>query len=79
MVYSIIEEHERFSEKSLSELYDPDLMPLELRKIHRQLDLVIDECYRKKPFQNEEERLEHLFNLYAQMSDLQPQQELTHA
>ena len=42
-------------------------MPDGLREAHRQNDLVVERCYRSKPFENDEERLEFLFKLYEQM------------
>jgi hypothetical protein len=42
-------------------------MPIGLREAHHQLDLAIERCYRAKPFENDEERLEYLFKLYEQM------------
>jgi hypothetical protein len=67
LVLRVIEERENHSEKSLADLYDPDLMPESLRVAHGALDEVIDKCYREKPFENEEERLAHLFKLYEKM------------
>jgi hypothetical protein len=49
---------------SLADLYDPDTMPAELRKAHRDLDLAVDKLYRARPFQSDRERVEHLFPLY---------------
>lgn len=49
---------------SLADLYDPDFMPVELRKAHRELDLAVDKLYRAKPFNSDRERVEHLFPLY---------------
>lgn len=49
---------------SLADLYDPDTMPLELRKAHRDLDLAVDKLYRTRPFGSDRERVEHLFPLY---------------
>ncbi len=49
---------------SLADLYDPDTMPAELRKAHRDLDLAVDKLYRAKPFGSDRERVEHLFPLY---------------
>lgn len=49
---------------SLADLYDPDTMPAELRKAHRELDLAVDKLYRAKPFASDRERVEHLFPLY---------------
>ena len=66
-VYCILEEREHDSEKTLAQLYDPDKMPEGLREAHRQNDLAVERCYRSKPFESDEERLEYLFKLYEQM------------
>ena len=66
-VYRILEEREHDSEKTLSQLYDPDKMPIGLRKAHMQNDIAVERCYRSKPFESDEERLEYLFQLYEQM------------
>jgi hypothetical protein len=49
---------------SLADLYDPDTMPAELRKAHRELDAAVDKLYRARPFGSDRERVEHLFPLY---------------
>jgi hypothetical protein len=66
-VYRILEEREAHSEKTLAQLYDPDKMPDGLREAHRQNDLAVERIYRSRPFETDEERLEHLFKLYEQM------------
>ena len=66
-VFNILHEREQHSEKTLAQLYDPDKMPTDLRKAHHQLDLAIERCYRVKPFESDEERLEYLFKLYEEM------------
>lgn len=66
-VYNILEEREKYSEKTMAQLYDPDKMPDGLRDVHKQLDLAVERCYRSKPFINDEERLEYLFKLYELM------------
>ena len=66
-VFSILEEREKHSEKTLAQLYDPEKMPEGLREAHHQLDLAVEMCYRKKPFTSDEERLEYLFGLYEEM------------
>ena len=54
---------------TLAEIYDPDLMPTDLRKAHRDLDRAVDRLYRSRPtFKSESERLQHLFGLYEQMT-----------
>lgn len=65
--YGILETREAYSEKTLAQLYDPDKMPADLREAHRQNDLAVERCYRSKPFESDEERLEYLFKLYEQM------------
>lgn len=66
-VYNILEEREKYPEKTISDLYDPDKMPDGLREAHRYLDQAIDQIYRSKPFENDEDRLAHLFKLYEDM------------
>jgi len=66
-VYNILSQRENHSEKTLAQLYDPDKMPLGLKEAHHQLDLAVERCYRSKPFDSDEERLEYLFKLYEQM------------
>ena len=66
-VFRILEERENHSEKTLAQLYDPKDMPDGLREAHRLNDLAVERCYRSKPFESDEERLEYLFKLYEQM------------
>lgn len=66
-VYNILEEREKFPEKTMADLYDPDKMPDGLREAHKYLDLAIDQIYRSKPFESDEDRLAHLFKLYEEM------------
>ena len=47
-----------------ADLYDPDLMPPNLRKAHQKLDRAVDRLYRRKRFSSERERVKHLFALY---------------
>lgn len=67
-VFDVLDEREKHSEKTLAELYDPDKMPEGLRQAHHNLDIAIEQCYRTKPFASDEERLEHLFNLYEKFT-----------
>lgn len=66
-VYNILEEREKYPEKTMADLYDPDKMPEGLREAHKYLDLAIDQIYRSKPFESDEDRLAHLFKLYEEM------------
>ncbi len=52
---------------TLADLYDPDLMPANLRRAHQVLDRAVDRLYRRTGFASERERVEHLFLLYEKM------------
>lgn len=67
-VLNVLAEREKHPEKTLAELYDPKKMPRDLRKAHQNLDIVVEQCYRSKPFERDEDRLEHLFKLYEKMT-----------
>jgi len=66
--FKILDVRERYPEKTLAQLYDPDKMPEDLREAHRENDLAVERCYRSKPFETDEERLEYLFKLYEKMT-----------
>ncbi len=55
------------SDATLADLYDPDLMPADLRKAHQALDRAVDRLYRRSAFTSDRERVEHLFGLYEKM------------
>lgn len=52
---------------TLADLYDPDLMPPDLRKAHQALDRTVDKLYRRSGFTSERERVKHLLGLYEKM------------
>ncbi len=66
-VFGVLEEREKYSDKTMAQLYDPDKMPKGLKEAHHQLDLAIERCYRLKPFESDTERLEYLFKEYEKM------------
>jgi hypothetical protein len=69
----VIFTREEYPELTLAQLYDPKKMPENLRQAHSSLDEVIDQCYlkalnRRKPFENDAERLEILFEMYQKFN-----------
>ena len=58
---------QHYPDATLADLYDPDLMPPDLRRAHQALDRAVDRLYRKSGFASERERVEHLFMLYERM------------
>ena len=67
----LLSARENYSELSLATIYDPEKMPEEIRIAHHNLDLAVEECYRKKPFESDEDRLDCLFKLYEKMTGTQ--------
>jgi hypothetical protein len=51
---------------TLADLYDPDVMPADLRRAHIANDRAVDKLYRRAGFKSERDRVEHLFALYEQ-------------
>lgn len=62
----ILDVRRESNNSSLADLYDPNFMPQRLLESHRKLDLVVEKCYRSKPFTTELDRLEWLFKLYKE-------------
>ncbi len=53
---------------TITELYQPDAMPENLRAAHAHNDEVLERIYIGRRFKNDTERLEKLFELYTKMS-----------
>lgn len=68
LAQNILNIREENFEMTLGEMYNPGTMPEELREAHHQLDLTVERIYRPEPFITDEDRLEHLFKLYAKMT-----------
>lgn len=63
--YELIDCRNTFFDKNIAFLYNRKTMPNSLRIIHDKIDNCVDSIYSKKNFLNDNERLAHLFNLYA--------------
>lgn len=68
LAQAVIDARDAHPGATLADLYDPDVMPANLRRAHRTLDQAVDRLYRKAPFDGDRERVEHLFMLYEQMT-----------
>lgn len=64
----VLDVREYHSENTLADLYDPDLMPDDLRVAHQALDESVDAIYKKRGFDSDEDRLSCLFSLYEKMT-----------
>ena len=56
------------TELSIGDMYNPENFPDDLREAHHALDLAVERCYREKPFESDEERLEFLFKQYVKLT-----------
>ena len=67
LAQAVLDARAAHPEATLADLYDPDLMPPNLRRAHQALDRAVDRLYRRARFSSERERVEHLFALYEKM------------
>lgn len=64
----ILDVRECHCEQTLAELYDPDLMPTDLRAAHAEVDALVDSIYSKSVYETDEQRLSDLFAMYEVMT-----------
>jgi hypothetical protein len=67
LAQAVLDARAAHQDATLADLYDPNVMPADLRKAHRALDLAVDKLYRAAPFESDRERVEHLFGLYEKL------------
>ena len=67
LAQAVLDARSAHHESTLADLYDPDIMPPDLRRAHQALDRAVDRLYRRTGFASERERVEHLFALYEKM------------
>lgn len=63
----LLDEREKFSDKTLGYLYDPDKMPNSILSIHNEIDLNIEKFYDIKSDISDENKLKHLFQKYIEL------------
>lgn len=68
LAQAILDARAAHPQASLADLYDPDLMPPDLRRAHQANDRAVDRLYRRSGFADEAERIGHLFALYEAMA-----------
>ena len=67
LAQAVLDARAAWPDSTLSNLYDPDLIPPNLRRAHQSLDRAVDRLYRRAPFTSERDRIEHLFTLYEKI------------
>lgn len=68
LAQNILDARDLYPELTLADLYDPDKMPQELKDAHEHLDRAVDQLYRARAFENDEERLQMLFEKYEKLA-----------
>ncbi len=68
LALELLDDREKYSDKTISELYDPNKMPRSLLNCHKNIDEVFEHTYKSAPFKSDEERLEYLFSLYKKIT-----------
>ncbi len=66
---AILEARANHPGTTLAELYDPDLMPTDLRRAHQAIDRAVDRLYRQRRFETESDRLQHLLAAYERLAN----------
>lgn len=61
----VLDVRKQYPDKSLAQLYDPDLMPESLLAAHKALDMAVEDAYGVNFNGDEEKIVAHLFKLYA--------------
>lgn len=67
LAQAVLDARAAHSSSTLADMYDPVLMPPDLRKAHTTLDKAVDRLYKPTGFASDRERVEHLFLLYEAM------------
>ncbi|WP_202427309.1 class I SAM-dependent DNA methyltransferase [Rhodococcus sp. JT-3] len=64
----VLDVREYHCERTLAELYDSELMPVDLRTAHAEVDRLVDSIYSKRGYETDEQRLSDLFAMYEVMT-----------
>ena len=65
---NILAVRENYSHLTLADLYDPELMPIDLKEAHETNDIQVEKVYKASPFKLDEDRLRVLFLNYIKMT-----------
>ena len=64
---TVLNVRSKYLNSTLADLYDKNTMPLPLRKAHKKLDSEVEQLYRRKSFDSDDDRMEFLLNEYESM------------
>ena len=64
LAQAVLDARTEWPNSTLANLYDPELMPPNLRRAHQNLDRAVDRLYGRAAFASERDRIEQLFTFY---------------
>jgi hypothetical protein len=67
---NILDVREKYSDKHLAELYNPESMPFLLLNAHVQLDEIIEKIYFNKILNSEDDRINSLLEMYEKKEQI---------
>ncbi len=67
LAQAVLDARAAHPQSTMAQLYDPNLMPPDLRQAHQKLDRAVDKLYHPRGFKSEQDRVYHLFLLYEKM------------
>ena len=70
LAQAVLDARAAHSGSTMADMYDPGLMPSDLKRAHDRLDRASDRLYRAKRFNDDGERLEYLLERYAELTDV---------
>jgi len=65
---AVLDARAAYPDSTLADLYDPTIMPADLRKAHKNVDSYVDKIYDSKGFVDDRHRAEHLLERYERMT-----------
>ena len=65
---AILDAREKYPDDSLADLYDENLMPIDLRKAHHENDKAVMKAYGFNPAMTESEIVSDLFKIYGELA-----------
>ena len=67
LAQKILKIRNKYKNSTLAQLYDPGLMPADLKKAHDKLDQKVDKIYRDEPFESDSDRIQFLLQKYDEI------------
>jgi hypothetical protein len=71
LCFKLIDEREKFSEKTLADIYDPNYMPESIKKIHLEIDGIIDEILNINSNWEDDKKIVSMLETYKKLKNIE--------